>query len=113
MSNGREIWLRIEIDWKLFAGYCLFDSAKNEQVDDIVGEEEEVMKYLDYKRIKSDEWWIDWKYLPTGERESADDVPEFHNMNAAAISLADDTALKNMVKNSVAVIENQFLAKIL
>jgi hypothetical protein len=112
MCNGREIWLRIEIDWKLFAGFCLFDTVKNEQVDNMTGAEEEVMKFLDYKRIKGDEWWIDWKYLPTGKKDPTDDVPEFHNMNEAAISLADNDTLKNLVKQSVDVIEKQFLVKI-
>jgi hypothetical protein len=113
MTKRREIWLRIEIDWRLFAGFCLFDADKNDQVDDMTGaDKEEVMKFLDYKRIECDEWWIDWKFLPTDLVQVTDDVPEFHNMNEAAISLADDDILKEMVRRSVDAIEKDFLVKI-
>jgi hypothetical protein len=113
MTNGRELWFRIEIDWKLFAGFCLFDADKNEQVDDMTdADQEELMNFLDYKRIDCDEWWVNWKYLPTGIKESTDDVPEFHNMNEAAISLADYDILKETVRRSIDVIEKKFLAKI-
>jgi hypothetical protein len=70
------------------------------------------MKFLDYKRIDCDEWWIDWKFLPTGLVQVTDDVPEFHNMNEAAIKLADDNILKEMVRRSVDAIEKEFLVKI-
>jgi hypothetical protein len=112
MTNGRELWFRIEIDWKLFAGFCLFDADKHEQVDNVTGIEDELLNFLDYKRIDCDEWWINWKYLPTGLKESTDDVPEFHNMNEAAIMLADDDILKETVRKSISAIEKEFLVKI-
>jgi hypothetical protein len=113
LTNKREVWLRIEIDWNLFAGFCLFDTDKNEQVDDITdADNEELMQFLDYKRIEHDSWWISWKYLPTGVKTITDDVPEFHNMNEAAISLADDDILIDMVGHSVEIIEKEFLTKI-
>jgi hypothetical protein len=113
MTNGRELWFRIEIDWRLFAGFCLFDADKNDQVDDMTDtDKEELMKFLDYKRIENDDWWISWKFLPTGLKEATDDVPEFHNMNEAAISLADDDILRETVRKSISAIEKEFLVRI-
>jgi hypothetical protein len=73
---------------------------------------EELMQFLDYKRIEHDSWWISWKYLPTGVKTITDDVPEFHNMNESAISLADDDILIDTVRQSVEIIEKEFLTKI-
>ena len=113
MKNGREIWLRIEIEWKLFVGFCLFDTSAGDQVDKMTEDDkQEVRQYLDLDRIDNENWWIYWRYLPDGSREATDTVPEFKNINKAAIELADKDRMTAMVSESVKMIEEQFLSKI-
>lgn len=113
LKNGREIWLRIEIEWKLFVGFCLFDTNAGDQVDKMTEEDkQEVQRYLDLNRIDNENWWIYWRYLPEGTKDATDHIPEFKNMNKAAIELADKDKMVAMVAESIKVIESQFLSKI-
>lgn len=113
LKNGREIWLRIEIEWKLFVGFCLFDTNTVDQVDKMTeADKQEIQQYLNLNRIDNENWWIYWRYLPDGTKDVTDRIPEFKNMNKAAIELADKDKMVAMVSESVKMIESQFLSKI-
>lgn len=78
--------IRIEIDFNLFAGF--YDNM--------------------------DSKWMNWIYLPTGDDKQyqMETVPNFKEMNDAAIALADDDKREKFVEAAVKVIEEKLLKKL-
>lgn len=113
-----QLWLRIEIEHALFAGFCLFNSGKDSKGNigykqDTQSEalKAEAAKFVEVPPINGKNWWILWKYLPSAidERKNSDDVPNFKEMNEVAVALVDETYRKDFVRKSVAVIESNLL----
>lgn len=98
-NENQRMWLRIEIEHNLYAGFCMFDyllDAEEEsgnQIDEMNDElKKEALKYLNVSEIKNENWWLIWCYLPTGSNNIKIDtklIPNFMEMNEAAIQLAD------------------------
>ena len=111
-----QLWFRIEIDNRLFAGFCLFDptanspEGKGNQVDDYDTDTRTWIERI-LKVSKSDQsaWWAVWRYLPTGSTQSSKEVPDFRAMNDAAVSLADEKVRKIFVANAIRQIEQTLL----
>lgn len=113
-----QLWLRIEIEHALFAGFCLFNRGKdskgnngyqqNTQSDALKAE---AAKFVEVPPINSKDWWILWKYIPSAlcERKNSDGVPNFKEMNDVAVALVDETYRKDFVKKCVAAIETNLL----
>ena len=107
-----QLWFRIEIDNRLFAGFCLFDptadspEGKGNQVDDYDADTRTWIEQI-LKVSKSDQsaWWAVWRYLPTGSTQSSKEVPDFRAMNDAAVSLADEQVRNAFVANAIKQIE--------
>lgn len=120
LKDGKQVWLRIEIDWRLFAGFCLFDPKANGgegfQVDDKSEWNQEISKYFeDGLPIEDTGWWIFWRYLPSGTRKAGrgeEESPEFKTINDAAIRLADDGYRHLMVRRCIQAIEDELLSKL-
>lgn len=118
-NKNQKMWFRIEVEHNLFAGFCMFDysdeAVENEgnqidKMDDVL--KSEIMEKLDLEEVNNDDWWIVWKYLPTGDCNSRIDydlIPNFKEMNEAAIRLADVDNRKEFVAESIKVIEQQLL----
>lgn len=116
------MWLRIEIEHCLFAGFCLFNNKMgcefktDEQPVDIANKvKEKAESYLDGNIADTGSWWILWKYMPTGTENRKIDfdlVPNFKSMNDSAICLADAEKRVEFAKKTVAMIETSLLALI-
>lgn len=120
LKDGLSLWLRIEVEYRLFAGFGLFNynlesefGIGNQQ--DVISEEiwADLRKYiiLPYKQ-ESDSWMIEWRYLPTGSQNTHDDiekVPDFKVMNEAAIELADEGKRVRFVEECIEIIELSLL----
>ncbi|MCI7131401.1 MAG: hypothetical protein MSA09_12800, partial [Lachnospiraceae bacterium] len=113
---GYQMWLRIEIEHSLFAGFCLFDpnadcgEEKGDQVDNFNEDTfQSVEHVLKISRSDVSGWWAIWRYLPTGTTKVTDDVPNFKIFNEAAIALADEETRKEFVRDSVQRIEESLL----
>lgn len=114
-----ELWFRIEIENNLFAGFCVFDpnadseNGKGNQVNEIdISLKEEIQKYIAVNYIKSSDWWIVFKYLPTGSHNryiEDDRIPNFKSMNEAAIMLSDESKRKEFVKAAIETLEINLL----
>ncbi len=124
---GRELslWLRIEVDNRLFASLCVFDYAAESDTGYEIGNQcddipDDIWKKIHEQIVLPAEkgkngWIIVWKYLPTGSdstHDSIDTVPDFKKMNEAAIALADDEKRKKFVTKSIKKIEDTLLALI-
>ena len=125
LGDDLSLWLRIEIDNKLFGSLCVFDYAAKSQTgyeignqcDDISDELwEKLDKYVILPDKKDKGWIILWKYLPTGSdsnTDGMDKVPDFKRMNEAAIELADKDKRVALVSKSIRAIEDTLLNHII
>ena len=117
LPEGAELWLRIEAEYNLFSGLCLFDTSVKSEFGDgnqLDEPSENVKKILsariDTSEAQYDAWWVQWWYLPTGEKENGagkDQIPNFRSMNEAAIRLSDPQKRKDFIKKSVHVIDQK------
>lgn len=116
MIRTYQLWLRIEVDNRLFAGFCVFDPASSSkeglgnQVDDYDQETRNCVEQI-LKVTKADQsaWWAIWRYLPTGSVKESPEVPDFKAMNDAAVALADADVRKKFVTEAVKRIEESLL----
>ncbi len=118
LSSGKALWLRVEIDHNLFAGFCAFDYSKKteegagDQIDSIDKKTfEEYQKCVDINE-GTGSWWLKWIYLPTGtdKNNKLELVPNFKMMNETAITLVDEKIRKELIQNSIEQIEKRLLS---
>lgn len=112
MPDGKQLWFRVEVEHRLFAGFCVFDpNAESEeghgdQVDEYdAATVKAVGHYLKISEADHNDWWATWWYLPAGEQKPNDSVPNFKIMNDAAIALADKECRSEFVSLCVRNIE--------
>ncbi len=117
LPDGLELWFRVEVEHNLFAGYCVFDPKANKGhggekiIDEKLKEKLKEVFFDEFSddEIKTGKWWAKWKYLPKGEVALDESVPNFKEMNEAALCLADPDKLNDFVKECMDIIENNFL----
>lgn len=125
LGEELSLWLRIEVEYRLFAGLCLFDYSAISKTGYEIGNQcdnisDELWgKLRDYVILPENNpkegWFVAWKYLPTGSdstKENIDSVPEFKGMNAAAIELADEEKRVEFVAKCIKIIEDTLLVLI-
>ena len=90
MPDGKQLWFRVEVEHRLFAGFCVFDpNAESEEGHgDQVDEYDDatvkaVGHYLKISAADHKDWWATRWYLPAGEQKPNDSVPNFKIMNDA------------------------------
>lgn len=115
LPEGAELWLRIEIEYNLFFGFCLFDTSaesefgKGNQLDEASEQVKKILSAkIDTSAAQYDAWWVQWWYLPTGEKEygvGKEEIPNFRSMNEAAVRLSDPKKREDFVMKSVQVID--------
>lgn len=117
LSDEIELWFRVEIDYALFAGFCLFDTQTETEwgIGNQLNAPSEKVKaelagYLDLEEAVYDGWWVQWWYLPTASEDRAMDterIPDFKNMNEAAISLVDTDKRNAFIEKAAEAIESR------
>lgn len=117
LENDMEVWFRIEaVNDLLCAGLALFDTnaesddgEKGWEADKITEDiANEILWYLNLPSIdETDNWWINWWKLPIGVNNvDSELVPNFRDMNEAAVRLSDENNLKEFVKECIEVIKS-------
>jgi len=115
MGENISLWFRIEIEHRLFAGFCLFDDSSKMKVNLTSDLWDKASKYFKNKLEQTETEWLLWKYLPTGEENlnaGGELVPNFKIMNNKAIELADKEKRVVFAKNAISVMENKLLSQI-
>lgn len=117
LPGGTELWLRIEVEYDLFSGLCLFDAlaesefGKGNQLNEPSEHIKKILsEKIDTSEAQYDAWWVQWWYLPNGEKENAagkEEIPNFRSMNEAAIRLSDPKKREDFIKKSVQVIDQK------
>lgn len=117
LFEGIEMWLRIEIDYNLFAGICLFDTKEGKEFN--IGDQSDrrsqkmkdiLLKYMDMKNAQCEGWWVQYWYLPTAydnTKLEENRIPNFKEMNEAAIVLSDRDKKKEFAKECVSIIDRE------
>ncbi len=124
LDERYELWFRIEVEHRLLAGFCVFDGERESeyeqgaQGDKMIQRTREIeQKLLDLLNIQTmdcqiNNWWVRWAYLPTGSRQekgNLERVPDFKQMNEAAIRLSDEKKRSAFVAECVKVIQSSLL----
>lgn len=123
LPDGVQLWLRVEVDYNLFAGICLFDTKGVNKYEGIGNQCDQpsrkiknaVSKYIDETNAQYLNWWVQYWYLPTGYDNSKLEgykIPNFKYMNEAAIALSNAERRKQFIGECIAVI-NRELSKII
>ena len=102
-ASKSDIWVRIEIDHKMFVGYA--NTLDGKHTPNVVGEDltkSLVQKTTDGVSGGDKSWWIAWKYITLDYPES----PDFKNHNDAFYALFDKEYFENYTtKCAKAIVE--------
>ena len=95
IKEGVDIWFRVEIDWKLFVGFCvpLHGRAGKQQLS-----EEEIKCYIPSFEPAVEGWWAYWEYLPVDYEMVS---PDFKVFNEAYFNLFDDAKFEQFIEQCV------------
>ncbi len=97
-----KLWVRVEIDYRLFVGYVsVIDGKWHKQPNYTV---EEANKLLDIGTNKIDTWWLYSEYLPQkiDSNSEPDEVsPNFKGMNELWYKMFDADFFNNVVNKTV------------
>lgn len=117
LPSDIELWFRVEVDDVLFSGFCLFDpnaiseEGKGNQLDNPSKKIEQALaEYMNLEEATFDAWWVQWWYLPTGKEEyrlDRDHIPNFKDMNEAAVRLSNEEYRKEFVSKIISVIDSK------
>lgn len=110
-NKNLQMWFRIEIEENLLAGFTIFDTANEAEVDNIDDKlAKEASQYLKKDILMPVGWWLAWCYS-NGKCSDGyyNDVPDFKHMNPCAVSLVDKNERKRFVQNAVKVFEEHLL----
>ncbi|KZL88477.1 PD-(D/E)XK nuclease family protein [Clostridium magnum] len=79
-----DIWVRIEIDYRIYIGYCcpVNGNGEKQPLND-----EQIEKILKVAPCV-DNWWAYWEYAPS---DNENDCPDFKKLNEPFISLFDES----------------------
>lgn len=112
LPDDIQLWLRVEIDYSLFFGFCLFDphgdNGRGQELDAPSGAIKNALsRYMGDLPAAYDGWWVKWWYIPTGtdqERIGRDLVPDFKRMNEAAAKLSDRKKRAEFIEAAIKLI---------
>lgn len=113
LKKKRQIWLRIEYvtdENVLYVGLLVidpeFESNENGFLvsNDATRIVREVQNKLRLKNIDYESLFWTGQYLPTGTREYSEEIPNFNEMNQAAIALANPEKRKIVIEYSIEVL---------
>ena len=112
VSESRTVTAHGIFNNNLYAGFCVFDpygtseegtGCQVDQYNDAT--KESVDRILKVTKADQEDWWAVWKYLPTGKTKATEEVPNFKEMNDAAIALADEDKRKSFVAGAIQQME--------
>ena len=96
IDESKEIWLRIEVDHRLFWGFVLTENGENPEK--LVLPDDEIKKIMNLDRLYKEHWWFYWEYL------SADDInksPNFVYPNDILMKLFDQEYFDKFISDCI------------
>lgn len=96
IDDSKEVWLRIEVDHRLFFGFVL--SENNENPGKLVLSDDEIKKLMNMDRLYKDGWWFYWEYLSSDDEDKS---PNFVTPNDVLIKLFDQEYFDKFVRDCI------------
>ena len=97
VKDGIDIWFRIEIEWRLYAGFCvpIHGKAGKQQLT-----ENEIKEQITHLEPKISDWWAYWEYIPV---DDSDISPDFKHpdTNNAYYKLFDQVYFDDFINKCV------------
>ncbi len=90
VKNDVDIWVRIEIDYAIFIGYCC---PVNGEWEKQVLSADEIKKYTGHE-AEIDNWWAYWEYLPNDDEAVC---PDFKNADEPFLQLFDNDKCEKFI----------------
>lgn len=101
LKDNIQLWFRIEIDYILCAGYCLYDTKNNTQLDEWDDNLfKEIRKQTSDLEKEKDNWWVFWDYIPNQEK-----TPNFNEVNEILFKLYDKNYYDKFIEECIGKIE--------
>lgn len=90
VKKNTDVWVRIEIDWRIYIGYCcpVNHHKKGQPLTD-----KEITRLLSLTPCV-DEWWAYWEFIPCNDETAC---PDFKGLNEPYIKLFDETTFNDFV----------------
>lgn len=102
ITNDIDLWFRIEIDHRIFAGFYAFNNKTKKAFDMDSTLKQQIEKLFPKIKLKDDNCWINFKYLPNSDEKES---PNFKNHNEAYYNLYDHLKFESFINDSVKLIE--------
>ncbi len=113
LSNGGEVWFRIELYNNLCAGFCVTRNGMQINVKDLsAADTDKISTVLSVIPMQDENWWITYEYLPGGGNNASEETPDFRKFNDAAIALSENESLECFCGKSVKTIKREFFERI-
>ncbi len=113
LSDGVEIWFRVELYNNLYAGFCVTRNGMQINVKDLSDTDiDKISTVLSVIPMRDESWWITYEYLPGGGNNASEETPDYRKFNDAAIALSESETLKNFCGKSVETIKREFFERI-
>lgn len=107
-SQKYDICFRVEIEHNLYAGICIYDVSNDshKKYTLIKGDDFSFLETYINNIQAENSFWAMWEYLPEGKKTGSESVPNFKEMNEAAINLFDENEMKLFVEKCVPVVKS-------
>ena len=96
IDENKEVWLRIEVDHRLFFGFVLAENDENP--GKLVLPDEEIKKQMNMDRLYKDGWWFFWEYLSADDEDKS---PNFVYPNDTLIKLFDQEYFDKFISDCI------------
>ena len=105
VKPGVDIWFRIEIDGRMFAGFCV---VVNEKAGNQVLIEEEIKQLIPHIKPEIENWWAYWDLLPVSDNAQS---PDFKSTDCEEIyyNLYDEEYFEDFIKQCLESINKLFI----
>lgn len=96
IDDSKEIWLRIEVDHRLFFGFVLAENGDNP--GKLVLPDEKIKEIMNMNRLYKEGWWLYWEYLSLDDEDKS---PNFVYPNDVLMKLYDQEYFDKFVSDCI------------
>lgn len=102
ITDDIDLWYRIEINNRIYAGFYAFDSKRKKEITVDNNLKEQIEKMCPKIKFNLDGCWVNFKYLSSGDGSNC---PNFKQFNEAYCDLYDDAKFEKFINDSANFIE--------
>lgn len=104
VNKNVDIWVRFEMEWGPFIGYC---TARSDKLVDSVYSDSDVEKMFSLDEATNDGHWLHYEWLPENEEDLC---PDFIGLDDQYLALYEEDSFRKFIERCVERI-NDFLSR--